>query len=79
MRLGGEMPLVDLHPRYFTDGVQKVISLTGSHTWANLQDMATVDPPAIFDSEPDVGTGRKLSVSNFQNYPQRFMWSSSIQ
>ena len=37
------------NPRYFTDGSQKAIYLTGSHTWANLQDMGTVDPPPRFD------------------------------
>ena len=37
------------NPRYFTDGSQKAIYLTGSHTWANLQDIGTVDPPAKFD------------------------------
>src|SRR6516162_2629578 len=28
------------NPRYFTDGSGKAIFLTGSHTWANLQDIA---------------------------------------
>ena len=37
------------NPRYFTDGSQKAIYLTGGHTWANLQDMGTVDPPPKFD------------------------------
>lgn len=37
------------NPRYFTDGSGRVIYLTGSHTWANLQDMGTVDPPPRFD------------------------------
>ena len=37
------------NPRYFTDGSQQVIYLTGSHNWASLQDIGTVDPPAKFD------------------------------
>jgi len=27
------------NPRYFTDGSDRVIYLTGSHTWANLVDI----------------------------------------
>ena len=37
------------NPRYFTDGSGKAIYLTGSHTWANLQDIGMTDPPPIFD------------------------------
>jgi hypothetical protein len=38
------------NPRYFSDGTGKVIFLTGSHTWANLQDItyaAKTSPPAF--------------------------------
>ena len=45
----GPLQLSVSNPRYFTDGSQKVIYLTGSHTWANLQDMGTGDPPLMFD------------------------------
>jgi len=37
------------HPtnqRYFTDGSGKVIFLTGSHTWANLQDITYAAKPS---------------------------------
>jgi len=39
------------NPRYFTDGSGKAIFLTGSHTWANLQDItyATAKSPPPFD------------------------------
>ena len=43
------------NPRYFTDrtknpdGSWKVVYLTGSHTWANLIDRGTSDPPPVFD------------------------------
>ena len=42
------------NPRYFTDNSGKVIYLTGSHTWNNLQDGAffttgDTDPPPVFD------------------------------
>jgi hypothetical protein len=47
-----------VHPtnsRYFTDGRKtpdgswKAVYLTGSHTWANLIDRGTSDPPPAFD------------------------------
>jgi hypothetical protein len=37
------------NPRYFSDPSGKVIYLTGSHTWANLQDAGSSNPPAVFD------------------------------
>jgi len=40
-----------LNPRYFTDGSGKAIYLTGSHTWANLQEITGESEPAAFDYE----------------------------
>ena len=37
------------NPRYFTDGSGRVVYLTGSHTWNNLQDIGPSDPPPPFD------------------------------
>src|SRR5574340_310497 len=37
------------NPRYFTDDSGKAIYLTGSHTWNNLKDKGTKDPPPAFD------------------------------
>src|ERR1051326_274202 len=43
------------NPRYFTDGTTiaagslKAVYLTGSHTWANLQDQGASNPPPRFD------------------------------
>jgi hypothetical protein len=37
------------NPRYFTDGTGKAVYLTGSHTWNNLVDMGSGDPPPRFD------------------------------
>ena len=36
------------NPRYFTDGSGRAIFLTGSHTWANFQDLG-LPPVARFD------------------------------
>ena len=38
-----------LNPRYFSDGSGNVVYLTGSHTWANLQDKGTSNPPPTFE------------------------------
>lgn len=37
------------NPRYFADGNNQIVYLTGSHTWSNLQDNGGVDPPPAFD------------------------------
>lgn len=37
------------NPRYFEDGRGKIVYLTGSHTWSNLQDQGAHDPPPVFD------------------------------
>ena len=41
-----------VHPtnaRYFSDGSGRVVYLTGSHTWNNLQDKGDKYPPRAFD------------------------------
>ena len=37
------------NPRYFADATGQARLLVGSHTWNNVQDMGTNDPPAAFD------------------------------
>ena len=37
------------NPRYFADGSGGPLYLSGSHTWANLVDMGTTNPPPPFD------------------------------
>jgi hypothetical protein len=38
------------NPRYFTDDTGRAIYLTGSHTWANLQEIKLAEDPD-FDYE----------------------------
>src|SRR5690349_17765955 len=51
----GPLQIHPTNPRYFTDGTRtaaggwKAIYLTGSHTWANLQDVGLTNPPPAFD------------------------------
>ncbi|MGQ9525836.1 MAG: DUF6298 domain-containing protein [Armatimonadota bacterium] len=37
------------NPRYFADGRGRIVYLTGSHTWRNLQDKGNADPPPAFE------------------------------
>lgn len=37
------------NPRYFADASGRAVYLTGSHTWSNLVDMGSGDPPPQFD------------------------------
>ncbi|HEY5912070.1 MAG TPA: hypothetical protein VJA21_15815 [Verrucomicrobiae bacterium] len=45
----GPLRVATVDPRYFTEGGGKAIYLTGSHTWANLQDIGLTNPPSAFD------------------------------
>lgn len=46
---GGVLRVNPTNRRYFTDNSSRAILLTGSHTWFNLQDYGTTDPPTAFD------------------------------
>lgn len=39
------------NPRYLTDDDVRVVYVTGSHTWSDLQDMGGSDPPQAFDHD----------------------------
>jgi len=46
----GPLKVHPKNPRYFSDGkTDRAIYLTGSHNWANLQDLGYTDPPPAFD------------------------------
>lgn len=61
------------NPRYFTDGDQKAIYLTGSHTWATLQDIGRVDPPAKFDYTTFV----KFMETHGHNFMRMWAWEQA--
>jgi hypothetical protein len=48
-QINGPLLVHPKNPRYFSDKNGKIIYLTGSHTWANFQDLGESDPPRIFD------------------------------
>jgi hypothetical protein len=43
----GPLRVNPLNSRYFTDASGRAIYLTGSHTWSNLLDRATSNPPVV--------------------------------
>ena len=45
----GPLHVCPENPRYFADGSERAIYLTGSHNWSNFKDMGVTDPPAPFD------------------------------
>ena len=45
----GPLRVLADNPRYFTVDGKRAVYVTGSHTWANLQDMGLSDPPPPFD------------------------------
>ena len=45
----GPLHVDPANPRYFADANGQVVYLTGSHTWASLQDNGGSDPPSVFD------------------------------
>jgi hypothetical protein len=61
------------NPRYFADARGRAIYLTGSHTWMNLQDMGTGDPPKPFD----FGAYLDFLVRHHHNFIRLWSWQST--
>jgi len=47
-KIRGPLRVHPQNPRYFTDDGKRVVYLTGSHTWSNLQDMGPLRPTTCF-------------------------------
>jgi hypothetical protein len=45
----GPLQISPRNPRYFQTATGRIVYLTGSHTWSNLRDNGTRDPPPAFD------------------------------
>jgi hypothetical protein len=61
------------NPRYFSDGSGKVVYLTGSHTWSNLPDMGSSDPPPRFDFDAYLDFLDRLN----HNFIRMWTWEST--
>lgn len=51
----GPLRIHSENPRYFADASGRPVYLTGSHTWSNLQDQGSKDPPPAFDFDRYLG------------------------
>jgi len=61
------------NPRYFADASGKVLYLTGSHTWSNLVDMGSGDPPPKFDFTAYLDFLTRLN----HNFIRMWTWEST--
>ena len=59
------------NPRYFGDSEGNPVYLTGSHTWGNLQDFGSGDPPPVFDWDGYLNLLQDLS----HNFIRLWNWS----
>ncbi len=73
----GPLRVDPVNSRYFTDGAGHTIYLTGSHTWANLQDCGLdvgssvpTDPPPAFDFDAYL----RLLTDNHHNFIRLWRW-----
>jgi hypothetical protein len=72
----GPLRVSPVNPRYFADGSGRVIFLTGSHTWGNLQDYAydkLPSPPAL-----DFGAYLAFLQQHNHNFFRLWVWESSF-
>jgi hypothetical protein len=61
------------NPRLFADGSGKAVCLTGSHTWSNLLDMGSGDPPPKFDFDAYLDFLDRLN----HNFIRLWTWEST--
>jgi len=62
------------NPRYFADGSGKAVYLTGTHTWSNLSDMGSGDPPPRFDFDAYLDFLERLN----HNFIRLWTWESTL-
>jgi hypothetical protein len=66
------------NPRYFTDDGKRAVYLTGSHTWANLQDIGLAEtPPFPYDEYLDFMQAHHHNVMRLWMFeqPERASWT----
>jgi len=73
IQASGPLTVSSINPRYFSDPQGKIVYLTGSHTWLNLQDGGFTNPPPPFDY-----TGYlNFLVKNDLNFFRLWTWEQS--
>ncbi len=71
-RAGGPLRVHPDNPRYFTDGSGRAVYLTGAHTWPNLVDIGSTDPPPRFDFDAYLAFLRRYG----HNFIRLWTWES---
>ncbi len=66
----GPLHVSPVNRRYFADWNDKIVYLTGSHTWGNFRDRGLTDPPAPFDFNLYLG----FLVSHNHNFIRLWAW-----
>ena len=66
----GPLHVSTVNPRYFADRNNKIVYLTGSHTWGNFRDRGLTDPPAPFD----FGLYLDFLASHNHNFIRLWAW-----
>ena len=61
------------NPRYFADPSGKIVYLTGSHYWKNLQDNSPTNPPAAFDNNAYLNALQ----SHNHNFTRLWVWEQA--
>lgn len=72
-RATGPLHVSTTNPRYFMDSSGKLVYLTGSHTWSNLQDNGGSNPPPVFDYNAYLD----FLVQNNHNFFRLWTWEQS--
>ena len=67
----GPLRVSKVNPRYFEDGSGKIVYLTGSHTWTNLQDGDERKPPFDFNAY------LRFLVEHNHNFIRMWSWQST--
>lgn len=70
LSLKGPLRLHPRNPRYFADSQGRIVYLTGSRTWSNLQDMGLDDPPKPFDFDSYLD----FLVQHHHNFIRLWRW-----
>jgi len=69
----GPLRVSSRNPRYFENGDGQIVYLTGSHTWSNLQDNGTIDPPPAFDFAAYLN----FLVAHGHNFTRLWTWEQA--
>ncbi len=69
----GPLQVSQNNPRYFADSNGKIIYLTGSHTWSNLQDNGFSTPPPVFNYSEYLD----FLVANNHNFIRLWTWEQA--